>query len=158
MTSIYEFTAKNTKGEDVSLSKFKGKPLVIVNTASHCGFTPQFTELQKLYEEFRSKGLEILGFPCSQFNNQEFEDIDRTLEFCQLNHGVTFPMFAKVDVKGTDIHPLFQYLTTEQKGFLSNNIKWNFTKFLIDKEGKVVGRYAPQTPPLKMEIDICKLI
>lgn len=157
MTSVYEFTVKDTKGEDVSLDKFKGKPLIIVNTASHCGFTPQFTDLQKLYDKYRDKGLEILGFPCNQFNNQEFEDIDSTLEYCQLNHGVTFPMFAKVDVKGKDIHPLFQFLTTEQKGFLSNNIKWNFTKFLIDKEGKVVGRYAPQTAPLKMEQDIQRI-
>ncbi|MFJ8067240.1 glutathione peroxidase [Psychrobacillus sp. NPDC096426] len=158
MTSVYDFTAKNTKGEDVPLSEFKGKPLVIVNTASHCGFTSQFTGLQKLYEEYHDKGLEILAFPCSQFNNQEFENIDSTLEYCQLNHGVTFPMFAKIDVKGKEIHPLFKFLTTEQKGFLSNNIKWNFTKFLIDKEGKVVGRYAPQTPPLKMEKDIRKII
>ncbi|GGA50133.1 glutathione peroxidase [Psychrobacillus lasiicapitis] len=157
MTSVYEFTAKNIKGEDVPLSKYKGKPLIIVNTASHCGFTPQFTELQTLYEKYHDQGLEILGFPCSQFNNQEFEDMDKTLEYCQLNHGVTFPMFAKIDVKGNDIHPLFQYLITQQKGFLSDGIKWNFTKFLIDKEGNVVGRYAPQTPPLKMERDILKM-
>ncbi|MDI2585722.1 glutathione peroxidase [Psychrobacillus sp. NEAU-3TGS] len=157
MTTVYEFTVKNIKGEDVPLSKFKGRPLIIVNTASHCGFTPQFTELQTLYEKYHDKGLEILGFPCNQFNNQEFEDIGRTLEYCQLNHGVTFPMFAKVDVKGNDIHPLFEYLIAEQKGFLSNGIKWNFTKFLIDKEGNVVGRYAPQTPPLKMERDILKI-
>ncbi|WP_144514005.1 glutathione peroxidase [Bacillus sp. FJAT-22090] len=158
MTSVYEFMAKNTKGENVSLDKFKGKPMIIVNTASHCGFTPQFTELQKLYELYQDNELVILGFPCSQFNDQEFEDIESTMEHCQLNYGVTFPMFAKVDVKGKDAHPLFQYLTTEKKGFLSSGIKWNFTKFLIDKEGNVVNRYAPQTSPLKMEADIQKLL
>lgn len=158
MTSVYQFTAINTKGESVSLSKFEGKPLIIVNTASHCGFTPQLTDLQKLYERYQDRGLVILGFPCSQFNNQEFDDIESTMEYCQLNHGVTFPMFAKVDVKGKDAHPLFQFLTTEKKGFISSSIKWNFTKFLIDKEGKVVNRYAPQTPPMKMESDIQKLI
>lgn len=158
MTSVFQFTAKNTKGENVSLSEFEGKVIIIVNTASHCGFTPQLTDLQKLYERYQDKGLVILGFPCSQFNNQEFDDIESTMEYCQLNHGVTFPMFAKVDVKGKDAHPLFQFLTTEKKGLISSSIKWNFTKFLIDKEGKVVNRYAPQTSPMKMELEIQELI
>ncbi|TQR16584.1 glutathione peroxidase [Psychrobacillus vulpis] len=158
MTTVYDFSVKDTKGENFSLDEYKGKVLLIVNTASHCGFTPQFTELQKLYDTYKEEGLIILGFPCNQFNNQEFEDIESTIEFCQLNHGVRFPMFAKIDVKGSEAHPLFQYLVSEKKGFLSDAIKWNFTKFLIDKEGRVINRYAPQTSPLKIEEDIKKLL
>ncbi|QFF97354.1 glutathione peroxidase [Psychrobacillus glaciei] len=156
MTTIYDFTVKNTKGEDVSLNIYKDKPMIIVNTASHCGFTPQFAELQKLYETYKEEGLIILGFPCDQFNNQEFEEIESTIEFCQLNYGVTFPIFAKVNVKGKEAEPLFQFLVSEKKGFLSEAIKWNFTKFLINKDGKVIDRYAPQTSPSKMLQDIKK--
>jgi glutathione peroxidase len=156
MTTVYDFTVKNIKGEEVSLREYEGKPMIIVNTASQCGFTPQFTGLQKLYETYKEQGLVILGFPCNQFNNQEFDEIERTIEYCQINHGVTFPMFAKVNVKGEDAHPLFQYLVSEKKGFFSEVIKWNFTKFLINKEGIVVDRYAPQTSPLKMEENIKK--
>lgn len=156
MTSIYDFTVKNTKGEEVSLQEYKGKPMVIVNTASHCGFAPQFTELQELYETYKEEGLIVLGFPCNQFNNQEFDDMKSTMEYCQLNHGVTFPMFARVNVKGKDTHPLFQYLVSEKKGLITEGIKWNFTKFLINKEGKVIDRYAPQTSPLKMKENIKK--
>jgi glutathione peroxidase len=158
MITIYDFTVKNNKGEEISLHEYKGKTMIIVNTASHCGFTPQFSELQKLYETYKEEGLIILGFPCNQFNNQEFDDMESTLEYCQLNHGVTFPMFQRIDVKGKNAHPLFQYLVSEKKGFLSDSIKWNFTKFLINKEGKVVDRYAPQTSPLKIEEDIKKLL
>ncbi|MFF2755790.1 glutathione peroxidase [Psychrobacillus sp. NPDC058041] len=158
MMTIYDFTVKNNKGEEISLHKYKGQTMIIVNTASHCGFTPQFSELQKLYETYKEEGLIILGFPCNQFNNQEFDDMESTLEYCQLNHGVTFPMFQRIDVKGKNAHPLFQYLVSEKKGFLSDSIKWNFTKFLINKEGKVVDRYAPQTSPLKIEEVLKKLL
>lgn len=158
MESIYDYQVKNVQGEMESLDKFKGKPLVIVNTASKCGFTPQFEELQKLYEEYQDQGLEILGFPSAQFNNQEFENQNETMDFCQLNYGVTFPMFAKVDVKGKHADPLFEYLTSSQKGLLTEGIKWNFTKFLVDKEGNVVKRYAPQTSPRKIEEDLLTIL
>ena len=125
--------------------------MVIVNTASLCGFTPQFKELQELYEIYKEKGLVVLGFPCDQFSNQEYDNIEETMEFCQVNYGVTFPMFAKIDVNGENADPLFKYLTSEKKGFLTEDIKWNFTKFLIDGHGNVVERFAPQTNPLKME-------
>ncbi|WP_033540955.1 glutathione peroxidase [Planococcus sp. CAU13] len=154
MVSIYNFKVKNAQGEMESLEKFKGSPLVIVNTASKCGFTPQFEDLQKLYEEYQGQGLQILGFPSAQFNNQEFENQEETMEFCQVNYGVTFPMFAKVDVKGETADPLFKYLTSSQKGLLTEGIKWNFTKFLVDKDGNVVKRYAPQTSPKKIEEDL----
>lgn len=158
MESIYDYQVKNVQGEMESLDKFKGKPLVIVNTASKCGFTPQFEELQKLYAEYQDQGLEILGFPSAQFNNQEFENQNETMDFCQLNYGVTFPMFAKVDVKGKHADPLFEYLTSSQKGLLTEGIKWNFTKFLVDKEGNVVKRYAPQTSPRKIEEDLLTIL
>ncbi|TAA66572.1 glutathione peroxidase [Planococcus salinarum] len=154
MNSIYDYKVKNAQGDMESLEKFKGKPLVIVNTASKCGFTPQFEDLQKLYEEYQAEGLQILGFPSAQFNNQEFENQEETMEFCQLNYGVTFPIFAKVDVKGENADPLFKYLVSSQKGLLTEGIKWNFTKFLVDKEGNVVKRYAPQTSPKKIEEDL----
>ena len=158
MTAIYDFKVKTAGGETESLNKYKGSPLIIVNTASKCGFTPQFEELQSLYEEHKDKGLQILGFPCGQFNNQEFENQDETMEFCQVNYGVTFPMYAKVNVKGSEAHPLFKYLTSSQKGLVTEGIKWNFTKFLVDREGNVLKRYAPQTAPKKMEEDIKKLL
>lgn len=158
MTTIYDFEVKNAKGEIESLDKYKGTPLIVVNTASKCGFTPQFKELQELYEEHQDKGLQILGFPCAQFNNQEFDDQKETMEFCQINYGVTFPMYAKVNVKGSEAHPLFKYLTSSQKGLLTEGIKWNFTKFLIDRDGNVVKRYAPQTSPKKMEEELKKIL
>ncbi|WP_422121766.1 glutathione peroxidase [Planococcus sp. X10-3] len=158
MDSIYDYSVKNVQGEMESLEKFKGKPMVIVNTASKCGFTPQFEDLQKLYEEYQEQGLQILGFPSAQFNNQEFENQDDTMEFCKMNYGVTFPMFAKVDVKGENSDPLFKYLISSQKGLLTEGIKWNFTKFLVDKEGTVVKRYAPQTSPKKIEEDLLAIL
>ncbi|KOO48266.1 glutathione peroxidase [Viridibacillus arvi] len=154
MTVVYDFTVKKVDGEQQNLSDFTGKSLLIVNTASKCGFTPQFKELQAMYEKYNEQGFEILGFPCDQFNNQEFADIDETMQFCQKNYGVNFPMFAKVDVKGDNADPLFKYLVSEKKGLLTEGIKWNFTKFLINKEGKVVARYAPQTSPAKIENDL----
>lgn len=154
MTTVFDFKVKATTGDEVALDTYKGKVLVVVNTASKCGFTPQFEELQSLYEKYKDQGFEVLGFPSDQFNNQEFENIDETMSFCQRNYGVSFPMFAKVDVKGTGADPLFQHLVSEKKGLLSEGIKWNFTKFLVDREGNVVKRYAPQTSPSKIEEDL----
>ena len=158
METVYDYNVKKANGEVESLAKFNGQPLVIVNTASKCGFTPQFAELQSLYEKYKDQGLQILGFPSAQFNNQEFDNQEETMEFCQVNYGVSFPMFAKIDVKGNTADPLFKYLASAQKGLLTEGIKWNFTKFLIDREGNVVKRYAPQTSPKKMEEDIKELL
>jgi glutathione peroxidase len=158
MTTVFDFTVKMTNGQEKSLKEYEGKPLLIVNTASKCGLTPQFKGLQELYEKYKDQGLEILGFPCDQFNNQEFDNIDETTQFCQLNYGVTFPIFAKVDVNGENTDPLFSFLKEQKKGILSKNIKWNFTKFLVDQNGQVVERYAPTTEPLKMENDLEKLL
>jgi glutathione peroxidase len=157
MPTVYDFKVKKPNGEMLSLKEYEGKPLVIVNTASKCGFTPQFGGLQSLYETYKEDGLTVLGFPCSQFNNQEFDDINETTEFCQANYGVTFPMFAKIDVNGENADPLFVHLTKEKKGLLSKKIKWNFTKFLVDQNGQVVERYAPQTDPEKIGEDVKKL-
>jgi len=158
MASVYDFEVTKANGEQVSLEEYKGQPLLIVNTASKCGFTPQFSGLQSLYETYKDDGLMILGFPSDQFNNQEFDDIDETTKFCQENYGVTFPIMAKVDVKGDQAEPLFNYLTAEQKGLLSNKIKWNFTKFLINRDRKVIKRYAPQTKPERIAKDIEALL
>lgn len=158
MVSIYDFEVIKPNGDKLSLETYRGRPLIIVNTASKCGFTPQFSGLQSLYEQYQEEGLMILGFPCDQFNNQEFEDIEETTEFCQVNYGVTFPMMAKVDVNGNEANPLFNYLKSAQKGMLSKHIKWNFTKFLVDREGRVVKRYAPQTAPEKLANDVEKLL
>ncbi|MCM3003391.1 glutathione peroxidase [Priestia koreensis] len=157
--SVYEFSAKTIQGEDVSLEKYKGKVLLIVNTASKCGFTPQYKELQAVYEEYKEQGLDILGFPCNQFGGQEPGSEGDIEQFCELNYGVTFPMFAKVDVKGNNAHPLFTYLSEKAPGLLgSKAIKWNFTKFLVTKEGDVVKRYAPQTSPADIKKDIEELL
>lgn len=158
MTTVFDFKVKAPSGNEVNLDDYKGKVLIVVNTASKCGFTPQFEELQKLYEKYQEQGLEILGFPSDQFNNQEFDDIDETMSFCQRNYGVSFPMFAKVDVKGDAADPLFKHLVSEKKGLLSEGIKWNFTKFLVDRDGNVVKRYAPQASPLKIEDDLVKYL
>lgn len=151
MNTVYDFHVNKPNGEVISLKEYEGKVLLIVNTASKCGLTPQFEGLQQLYDRYKSQGLEILGFPCAQFNNQEFENIDETTQFCQLNYGVTFPMFAKIDVNGEKEDPLFTFLKEQKKGLLSKNIKWNFTKFLIDSKGHVVERFAPTTEPAKIE-------
>ncbi|ARF12950.1 glutathione peroxidase [Sporosarcina ureae] len=158
MVSVYDFEVKKTNGELLSLKEYEGKPLVIVNTASKCGFAPQFGGLQSLYEQYKEDGLMVLGFPCDQFNDQEFDTIDETTEFCQLNYGVSFPMMGKVIVNGDEADPLFNYLTTEKSGLLSKKIKWNFTKFLVDRDGHVVKRYAPQTNPAKLAEDVEKLL
>lgn len=158
MTTVYDFVVEKINGSEISLQDYFGKPLIIVNTASKCGLKDQFEELQKLYADYEEQGLVILGFPSDQFNNQEFSNIGETLEFCQLNYGVTFPMFSKIDVKGPNAHPLFKFLVGQKKGLLTEGIKWNFTKFLVDRNGKVVERYAPQTSPLKIEKDLKKLL
>lgn len=158
MTTIYDFTVEKTNGDKQSLKDFAGKVLIIVNTASKCGLKGQFGELQEIYDAYKDQGLIVLGFPCGQFNDQEFDDIEETTEFCQLNFGVTFPIFAKIDVNGEKAHPLFKHLKQAKGGVLSNEIKWNFTKFLIDRDGNVVERYAPTTKPAKMKKDIEKLL
>jgi glutathione peroxidase len=157
--SIYSFHAKTIKGEEISLESYKGQVLLIVNTASQCGFTPQYAELQQVYEQYKDKGLAILGFPCNQFGGQEPGSEEEIAEFCSINYGVTFPIFAKVDVNGEKAHPLFKYLAEEAPGILgSKAIKWNFTKFLVDRNGKVRERYAPNTAPSKMISDIESLL
>jgi glutathione peroxidase len=158
VTSVYDFTVAKSNGEEAPLDEYKGKVLLIVNTASKCGFTPQFEELQGMYEEYQEDGLVVLGFPSDQFMNQEFGEQDKIIEFCQTNYGVSFPMFKKTDVKGKDAHPLFKFLTKEKKGLLLSDIKWNFTKFLVDKNGEVYERYSPQTSPRKLENDIKMLL
>jgi glutathione peroxidase len=158
METVYDFTVKKTNGDTQSLRDFEGKPMLIVNTASKCGLTPQFKGLQELYDQYQEKGLEILGFPCGQFNNQEYDNIDETTQFCQLNYGVTFPMFAKIDVNGANTDPLFAYLKEQKGGVLAKDIKWNFTKFLVDRDGHVVKRYAPTTEPEKIEKDLSELL
>ncbi|WLR51196.1 glutathione peroxidase [Bacillus tianshenii] len=158
MTTAFDFEAKTIMGETKSLNEYKGNVVLIVNTASKCGFTPQFDGLQKLYEKYNDEGFVILGFPSDQFMNQEFAEEDKIQEFCQINYGVSFPMFAKTKVKGKDVHPLFKHLTEAQNGFLTSEIKWNFTKFLIDKDGSVYERYAPSTKPDKIEKDIQQLL
>lgn len=156
---IYKFEALDMKGQLQPLSNYKGDVLLIVNTASKCGFTPQFEGLEKLYHSYKDDGLNILGFPCNQFGKQEPGSNEEIQEFCQLNYGVSFPMFAKVDVNGKDAHPLFQYLSKEAPGLLgSKTIKWNFTKFLVDREGNVIERFPPQTTPAEIEEAIKKMI
>ncbi|HLR52061.1 MAG TPA: glutathione peroxidase [Candidatus Avamphibacillus sp.] len=152
--SIYDFSATTISGDEKSLSDYRGKVLLIVNTASKCGFTPQFEELQSLYETYNERGFEILGFPCNQFGNQDPGSNEEIESFCQMNYNVTFPMFSKIDVKGENAHPLYKYLTTEAKGILSDQIKWNFTKFLVNRDGEVIDRFAPQTKPSKLKEDI----
>lgn len=156
--SVHEFSATTINGDEKTLADYKGKALLIVNTASECGFTPQFEGLQKLYDEYNDKGLEILGFPCNQFGGQDPGSDGEISEFCSMNYGVTFPMFSKVDVKGDQAHPLFHYLTKETKGILGDQIKWNFTKFLIDQEGQVIDRFSPQTKPENIKDNIEKVL
>ncbi|SFJ45236.1 glutathione peroxidase [Thermoflavimicrobium dichotomicum] len=156
--SIYSFRAKTMTGEEKSLSDYQGKVVLIVNTASKCGFTPQYKELQELYQKYQDQGFVVLAFPSDQFMNQEFADDQEIQQFCQVNFGITFPLFSKVKVKGKDAHPLFQYLTQQAPGVLTKSIKWNFTKFLINKEGQVVKRYSPATKPTEIEKDIVALL
>ncbi|WP_281647015.1 glutathione peroxidase [Parendozoicomonas sp. Alg238-R29] len=157
--SIYEFSAQTIKGETVSLEEYRGKVLVIVNTASKCGFTPQYKGLEAIYKKYQEQGLEILGFPCDQFGHQEPGSENEISEFCEINFGVTFPLFSKVDVNGGNAHPLFTYLKDKAPGLLgSKGIKWNFTKFLVDAEGNVVQRFAPKDAPEKLIKPMSKLL
>ena len=155
---IYDFKVKDNLGKEISLENYKGKTLIIVNTASKCGLTPQFEDLEFLYKKYKNENFEILGFPCNQFAKQELNSNDEIQDFCQLNYGVTFKVFDKINVNGKDAHPLYKYLKKEKSGIFGGSIKWNFTKFLIDKNGNVVERYAPTDSPLKMEEKIKELI
>jgi glutathione peroxidase len=155
MSDIYDFTATSLAGEDVALKRFEGQVLLIVNTASACGFTPQYRGLEALQKEFGPRGFAVLGFPCNQFGSQEPGDARQIEQFCESNYAVTFPMFGKIDVNGGGTHPLYQFLKSEKSGLLGSSIKWNFTKFLVDRSGRVVARHAPTTTPegLKSEIE-----
>ena len=155
---IYDFTVKNTKGEEVSLSQFKGKVLLIVNTATGCGFTPQYEGLEKLYKDYHEKGLEILDFPCNQFGHQAPGTEQEIVSFCKLHYGVSFLQFAKVEVNGKNEIPLYTYLKSQKGGVMGSNIKWNFTKFLVDCQGNVVQRFAPTVTPEKIEGEILNLL
>ena len=155
---FYSFKAVSLKGKEISMDQYKGKVVVIVNTASKCGFTPQYADLEKLYQQYKDKGLVILGFPCNQFGKQEPGTAKDISEGCLINYGVSFPMFSKVDVNGENAHPLFSYLKSALPGLITNRVKWNFTKFVIDAEGNSVKRYAPITSPLKMEQLIVSLL
>lgn len=157
--SVHDFTVKKSDGSVQKLSDFAGGPILIVNTASKCGFTPQYKGLEALHRKYAAKGLTILGFPCNQFGAQEPGDAEEIKSFCSLNYDVTFPLMAKVEVNGDGADPLFTHLKSEKPGLLgTKGIKWNFTKFLIDKSGKVVGRYAPTDKPESLETDIQKLL
>ncbi|MCI4651176.1 glutathione peroxidase [Phaeodactylibacter sp.] len=155
---FYSFEAEQLNGKKVKMEEYKGKTVVVVNTASKCGLTPQYEGLEKLYQKYRDEGLVVLGFPCNQFANQEPGNAEAIQEFCEINYGVSFPMFAKIEVNGDGAHPIFRYLKGELKGLFGKKIKWNFTKFVIDKNGKPVKRFAPVTKPEKMESTIKKLL
>ncbi len=159
MTSLYDFTAKAIDGTEVSLTAYRGQVTLVVNTASKCGFTPQFKGLEALYASYKERGFSVLGFPCNQFMHQDPGSDAEISSFCEMNHGVTFPMFAKIDVNGEAAHPLFKYLASEAPGLLgSKAIKWNFTKFLVDRQGQVLRRYAPTTEPSQIASDIEALL
>jgi glutathione peroxidase len=159
MTTIADFTVTTNRGAELDLKDKLGKVLLVVNTASKCGFTPQYDGLEKLYQDYKDKGLEVLGFPCNQFGGQEPGNADEIAEFCKVNFGVTFPLMAKIDVNGDAASPLFDWMKKEAKGLMgSTSIKWNFTKFLIDRQGNVVKRYAPTDKPEAIAKDIEKLL
>jgi len=155
MSTVYDFEAQQINGQPVALSQFKGRVMLIVNTASACGFTPQFAGLEALHQTYGERGLVVLGFPCNQFGGQDPASNDKIAEFCQLNYGVSFPMMAKVDVNGDTAHPLYQWLCAEAPGLLGTKaIKWNFTKFLVGRDGQVLKRYAPNDTPASLAQDI----
>jgi glutathione peroxidase len=159
MTTAYDFSATDIDGKEHSLAEFRGKAMLIVNTASKCGFTPQYTGLQKLWDKYEKKGLVVLGFPCDQFGHQEPGDAEEIKNFCSLTYDVNFPMFEKVEVNGNGAHPLWKWMKKEKSGLLGlEAIKWNFTKFLVDRDGRVVKRYAPTDTPEKIEKDIAALL
>jgi glutathione peroxidase len=160
--TVYDFSALAVDGHEVPLAQYNGKVLVIVNTASKCGFTPQYAGLEALYKEYKDRGVAVLGFPCNQFGAQEPGTEAEIAQFCELNYGVTFPIFAKIDVNGANAHPLFKFLKNGKSGLLGaiglDAIKWNFTKFLVDRSGNVVGRYAPSATPASLAPEIDKLL
>ncbi len=156
--NIYDFTVKTRDKSEVSLSDYKGKVLLIVNTATGCGFTPQYDGLQDLYEKYQDKGFEILDFPCNQFAGQAPGADEEIHSFCTGRFGITFPQFSKIDVNGEDEDPLYTFLKSQQKGVMGNNIKWNFTKFLVDRDGNVVGRFAPTVTPEKLDERVKELL
>lgn len=156
--NVYDFTVKDSKGKEVSLEEYRGKVLLIVNTATGCGFTPQYKGLEELYRKYRTEGFEVLDFPCNQFGHQAPGSDAEINEFCTLKYDTTFPRFKKIDVNGANEAPLYKWLKSQTGGFFGSRIKWNFTKFLINRDGKVVGRYAPTTPPAKIESEIRKFL
>ncbi|WP_134740598.1 glutathione peroxidase [Nocardioides sp. 503] len=158
MSALQDFSATGIDGRDVDLADYAGQVVLVVNTASQCGFTPQYQGLQRLHDEYGGQGFTVLGFPCDQFGHQEPGEDAEIAGFCERNFGVTFPLFSKVDVNGADAHPVFEWLRSEKGGLLGKKIKWNFTKFLIGKDGKVVGRYSPTTAPEKISGDIEKAL
>lgn len=156
--TLYQYSAKTLHGENINLEQYRGKVILVVNTASKCGLTPQFEGLEALNQKYKDQGFVILGFPCNQFANQEPGDIDAIESVCMINYGVTFQIFEKIDVNGPDTHPIFQFLKEQLGGILGSNIKWNFTKFLINTTGKPVKRFAPITKPKKLEKAIEKFL
>ena len=158
MSNIYDFTVEDARGKSQPLSQYQGKLVLVVNTASKCGYTPQYKDLQELYNNWHARGLEILAFPCNQFGKQEQGSNEEIQEFCQINFGLTFPVFAKIEVNGENAHPLYQYLTALDQANLNGKIRWNFTKFLVGQNGEVVDRYEPAINPLDIGVDIQKLL
>ena len=157
--SLYDFSAYSIDGHETPLAQYRGKVLVVVNTASKCGYTPQYAGLEALYLQYKDRGLVVLGFPCNQFGAQEPGTEEEIAQFCELNYGVNFPIFAKIDVNGPHTHPLFKFLKSEKSGFLGTEaIKWNFTKFLLDREGNVVKRFAPSVAPADLSPEIERLL
>ena len=156
--SIYDINVTGIEGFNKSMSEYRGKVLLIVNTASKCGFTPQYEGLEKLYRDHKEKGLVVMGFPCNQFMSQEPGSDSEIASFCQVNFNITFPIFSKVDVNGPETHPLFEFLKNKASGIMGKKIKWNFTKFLVGRDGEVIKRYAPATVPEKIEKDIIKAL
>lgn len=156
--NFYDFSAKNLQGKEIVMETYKGKTILVVNTASKCGLTPQFEGLEKIYQKYKDKNLVILGFPCNQFGNQEPGDEKSISEGCLINYGVTFPMFSKIEVNGENAHPIYKYLKSSLGGFFGSKIKWNFTKFLIDKNGKPVKRFSPFTKPEKIDKYLSKML
>lgn len=157
-SEFYQLTAKNPKGQPVDMSVYQGKVVLVVNTATQCGLTPQFEGLEKLYQDYKDKGLVVLGFPCNQFRSQEPLSNETMEETCKINHGVTFPLFEKIDVNGPQTHPVFKYLKSKLGGLFGRRIKWNFTKFLLDKNGKPLKRFSPVTKPADIEQHIKALL
>ena len=155
---FYDYTVKDAEGNDVSMKDYEGKVLLIVNTATGCGFTPQYEGLQDLYEKYQEQGLEILDFPCNQFANQAPGTEEEIVDFCQSRYGITFKMFKKVEVNGETAEPLFKYLREQKSGMMGDKIKWNFTKFLVDRNGNVVGRFSPTTTPEQIDAEVAKLL